>query len=339
MNVADDTIVLYFSDNGPNSWRFNGGMKGRKGSTDEGGIRSTCFIRWNKNLPANATMTNIAGAIDLAPTLTSLAGVSMVSEKPIDGINLSPWLRQEKTEVIDRTIFTTWANYVSARTQTHRLDQNGKLFDMVNDPGQASPLAENSSELRESLIGAVARWRSDVQLSDTTQDKKVNRGRSVDPRLIPVGYREFPRTWLPARDGKPKGTVQRSSSAPNSSYFVNWKATTDELSWDIDVHTAGQYEVAIDYTCAESDAGSLIEVSFKETKLQGKVMPAWDPPLYANQDTLPRPPAESPMKEFRTLKLGTVSLGKGSGPLIIRAKKIAGNEVMHLRAITLTLVE
>src|SRR5690606_6284123 len=46
LDLADDTIVVYFSDNGPNSWRWNDGMKGRKGSTDEGGIRSTFFIRW-----------------------------------------------------------------------------------------------------------------------------------------------------------------------------------------------------------------------------------------------------------------------------------------------------
>ena len=39
LKLADQTIVLYFSDNGPNSWRWNGGMKGRKGSVDEGGVR------------------------------------------------------------------------------------------------------------------------------------------------------------------------------------------------------------------------------------------------------------------------------------------------------------
>ena len=37
---------VYFSDNGPNGWRWNGGMKGRKGSTDEGGVRSPLLVRW-----------------------------------------------------------------------------------------------------------------------------------------------------------------------------------------------------------------------------------------------------------------------------------------------------
>src|SRR5206468_3538919 len=46
LKLADNTIVLYFSDNGPNSWRWNGGMRGRKGSTDEGGIREPLLVRW-----------------------------------------------------------------------------------------------------------------------------------------------------------------------------------------------------------------------------------------------------------------------------------------------------
>ena len=38
LKLADNTIVVYFSDNGPNTWRWNGNMKGRKGTTDEGGV-------------------------------------------------------------------------------------------------------------------------------------------------------------------------------------------------------------------------------------------------------------------------------------------------------------
>ncbi len=89
LGVTDNTIVLYFSDNGPNSWRWNDGMKGRKGSTDEGGVRSTCYFRWPGKLPAGATVVEIAGAIDLLPTLTSLAGVMHTGAKPLDGRSTS----------------------------------------------------------------------------------------------------------------------------------------------------------------------------------------------------------------------------------------------------------
>ena len=46
LEIADNTIVIYFCDNGPNGRRWNGGMKGIKGSTDEGGVRSPFFFRW-----------------------------------------------------------------------------------------------------------------------------------------------------------------------------------------------------------------------------------------------------------------------------------------------------
>ena len=164
------------------------------------------------------------------------------------------------------------------------------------------------------------------------------KGNAVDPRPVTVGYREFPITMLPARDGEPRGGIRRSSNAPNCSYFVNWTSMDDSMRWLIDVHTAGRYEVSIDYTCVVPDAGSTIELSFQEAVLVGTVTPGWDPPLNTNQDTLPRPPAESQMKQFRTLKLGEINLPSGVGPLTLRALKIPGKSVMDVRRITLTLV-
>ena len=59
--------------------------------------------------------------------------------------------------------------------------------------------------------------------------------------------------------------------------------------------------------------------------------------FYKNQDTIPRPKAESPAKEFRPLKLGTIRLEKGRGLLSLRALEIPGGSVMDVRRVTLTL--
>ncbi len=173
--------------------------------------------------------------------------------------------------------------------------------------------------------------------SSTVAQRQERRGR-VDPRPIHVGFPEFPITMLPARDGEPIGSVSRSSSAPNSSYFVDWTSLEDTIVWSVDVQTAGRYEVSIDYTCPLADAGSVIELSFQSASLRGVVEPGWDPPLYTNQDTLPRPPAESTMKPFRPLALGTIELPQGSGELTLRAIKIPGQSVMDVRRLTLTLL-
>jgi len=142
---------------------------------------------------------------------------------------------------------------------------------------------------------------------------------------------------LPARDGVPHGGVQRSASAPNSSYFVNWTSADDAMTWDVDVNTAGRYEVTLYYTCPEKDAGSLVEVTLGSAKARAKVTPGWDPPLYTNQDTIPRPPGESQMKEFHPLKLGVVQLEKGRGLLTLRATEVMGTRVMDVRQVVLTL--
>ena len=46
LKVAEDTIVVFFHDNGPNGVRWNGDMEGKKGSTEEGGTRSPLLVRW-----------------------------------------------------------------------------------------------------------------------------------------------------------------------------------------------------------------------------------------------------------------------------------------------------
>lgn len=46
LNLVDNTIIIFLSDNGPNTDRYNGGMKGRKGSVDEGGVRVPFYIKW-----------------------------------------------------------------------------------------------------------------------------------------------------------------------------------------------------------------------------------------------------------------------------------------------------
>ncbi len=355
LKLRDNTIIIYFSDNGPNTWRWNDGMKGRKGSTDEGGLRSPLMMCWPGKIPSNSRVTEITGAIDLLPTLAALTGIERVGDKPLDGRDVSPLLRGPKTPWTDRKIFSHQNGSVSVRTQQYRLDANGALFDMIADPSQTKDIQNQKPEVAAELSDAVTAWseavfdfsvatdavvKGDVKgdVKGKAKGKKTAVMKGVpDDRAFPVGYVEFPWTQLPARDGVPHGEVKRSSSAPNCSYFVHWKSTEGSITWDIDVHTAGTYEVVIDYTCPIADAGSKIELSFMDQKLTGKVEPGWDPPLYTNQDTLPRPDGESTMKEFRPLKLGKMKLPAGRGLITLRATEIPSQSVMDVRRLNLTL--
>jgi arylsulfatase A-like enzyme len=316
--LTKNTIVIFFTDNGPNTFRGNGSMKGKKGTTDEGGVRSP---------------------IDILPTLCALTSVPRLGEKPLDGRDLSPLLKKQSAAWPDRMIFSTWGPSVSVRTQAHRLDGQGALYDMITDPDQTQNIATTQPEIAQALTQAVKQWRKEVlgAAAPAGKGNKAGKGNAVDQRPIPVGYREFPRSPLPARDGEPQGGVKRSSGAPNCSYFVNWITKEGRMIWNLDVKTTGDYSVEILYTCPLADAGSTIELASGENRLSAKVTLGWNPPLYTNQDTIPRPAGESQMKEFRSLEAGTLHLDKGRSVLSLSATDIPGHSVMDVRQINLIL--
>ena len=332
LDLTGDTLVIYFSDNGPNGHRWTGGLKGKKGGTDEGSVKSVCYIRLPGKIAPGTAVPQIAAAIDFLPTITSITGAERVGEKPLDGRDLTPLLEKTGAGWEDRMIFSAWPQNTSVRTQTHRLDANGRLYDMTSDPGQTTPVNDREPELSEKLKAAVAAWKKEVF---THPDDS---GHTVDARPLPVGYPEFPVTMLPARDGDPKGGITRSGAAPNCSYFIGWNSLKGEMVWNIDVHTAGKYKVSIDYTCPVEDAGSIIRLAFKDAEITGKVTPGWDPPIMTGQDTVPRNPVESQMKDFKTLDLGETNLPSGQADLTLSALEMPGNSVMEVRRVTLELV-
>ena len=328
LKLAGNTIVIYFSDNGPNSWRWNGGMKGRKGSTDEGGVRVPFIIRWPGHIKPNTKISQIAGAIDLLPTLADMAGIPVVGTKPLDGVSIKPLLFEETEDWPDRMIFSHQNGRVSVRTQRYRLDNTGKLFDMQTDPGQDHDISKDKPEVADRLRKAVAKWKQEVLPKSQKDD-----------RPFTVGYPEFPATLLPGRDGVPHGNIRRSGKAPNCSYFTNWISKEDRITWDIEVAIAGQYEAVVFYTCPKDDVGSTVELAFNKSSIRGKVTEPHDPPsVGAEFDRVDRD-SESYVKDFRPLSLGTFRLEKGRGELTLSALDVPGRQVMEVRLVMLTLLK
>jgi arylsulfatase A-like enzyme len=328
LKIDDNTIVLYFCDNGPNSARWNGKMKGRKGSTDEGGVRSPLLVRWPKHIPAGTKVMPIAGAIDLLPTLTDLCNVPVPAGKPLDGKSLKPLLLEGNGTWQDRVIVSHWNGNVSARSEQYRLDAAGKLYDLRADPGQKNDVTAEHPEIASNLSQAVAEYRRNV-LAELPKD---------DARPFPVGYREFPQAHLPARDGIAHGGIQRSAGAPNCSFYTNWTSKDDSITWDIDVATAGRYEAIVYYTCKPENVGCTVELGFQKAKLAGKVTVPHDPPLMGKEHDRTDRGAESFVKDFKPWRMGEVDLPAGRGELALRALDIPGKGVIDVRLVTLKLL-
>jgi hypothetical protein len=225
-------------------------------------------------------------------------------------------------------IFSHWGGKVSVRTQRHRIDATGKLFDIEADPAQDRDITAQQPEIATRLAQAAEAWK-----------KELLPGLRNDKRPFPVGYPEFPLTQLPARDGVPHGNVRRSAPAPNCSFFTNWTGIEDRITWDIEVATKGRYEATVYYACPQKDIGSTVELSFNGKAVQATVSEPNDPPLIgAENDRVPRR-GESYVKDFKPLRIGSLDLRAARGELSLRALQIPGQQVMEVRGLVLNLVQ
>jgi arylsulfatase A-like enzyme len=318
--LEENTIVVFFHDNGPNSFRWNGGMKGRKGSTDEGGVRSPLFISWKGVIEAGKEVSETGAAIDLLPTLADLAGITLEPARPLDGISLKEMILGEAKPGSDRIIFSHWAGRVSARNNQYRLDHEGQLFNMADDPGQYKNIAGQQPAVMQHLVQAREEWMQTVLAELPGKDE----------RSFLLGHPDCRYTQLPARDGKPHGNIVRSNRWPNCSYFTNWKSTDDRITWDVEVPEPGDFEVTLYYTCPQKDIGSEFKLSFNGSSVRGKISEAHDPPLVGmHEDRVRR--ENSYVKDFKPLELPLMHLEQGRGELILKAMDIPGSQVMDLR--------
>ncbi|MEC8244514.1 MAG: arylsulfatase [Verrucomicrobiota bacterium] len=187
-DLSKNTILIFMSDNGSVGGMvregsklgtskdgkpmegFNAGMKGAKGSADEGGVRVPFFIRWPDKFTPGKVVERITAHIDLLPTLAEIAGISKLPKGQIDGRSLVPLLKNPKAEWRDRYLFThkgrwktgtepterKWKGF-AVRNERFRLVENS-LYDMKVDPGQTTDVAGKFPKIVQSMREAYEKF-------------------------------------------------------------------------------------------------------------------------------------------------------------------------------------
>jgi arylsulfatase A-like enzyme len=180
--LFDDTVVIFMSDNGtvapgggggraaarqanPPTEFYNAGMKGRKGSPDEGGVRVPFFVRWDGRITPGRDITTIAAHLDVLPTLAALAGADVPAGQ-VEGRSLLPLIEDPQAAWPDRYLFTHVARWpvgdepndhqyekFSVRNQRYRL-VGAELFDMQADPGQTKNVAAEHPDVVKAMRAA-----------------------------------------------------------------------------------------------------------------------------------------------------------------------------------------
>lgn len=247
--LADNTIVIYFSDNGCQMHRgYNAGFQGWKGTPFEGGIHQFCFIRWPAQLQAGRQVDRIAAHIDLAPTVLDLCGVPKPQRVKFDGVSLEPLLRGQPAVWPDRTLCFQWhrgdapGRYraFAARSQDWKLVQplgvgekwDGKtrfqLYDMAHDPLEMHDLAAQQPERVAQLKAQYDAWFNDVT---GVRDYSV-------PSRIFLGTPQENPVLLTRQDWRGPG----ASWGPKGIGY-----------WEVNVAAAARYEVRLRFAALKTD--------------------------------------------------------------------------------------
>ena len=173
LGLAENTILVFTTDNGTARGDFNAGMRGRKGSHYDGGHRVPFFLHY----PAGGfdearAVDTITAHIDILPTLAELCGIELPENPrgPRDGRSLLPlfegasdWpdrVLSMHSQRVDRPI--QWRR-TAVMTDRWRLLTGRELYDMHADPGQRENVAADHPEVFERLRVAYLDWWRSLQ--------------------------------------------------------------------------------------------------------------------------------------------------------------------------------
>jgi len=221
----ENTLIFFISDNGgptAQTTSGNGPLRGFKAQTWEGGIRVPWAMHWKGHIPAGQVDERPVIQIDILPTALAAAGVAAQPEWKLDGVNLLPYVTGEKQEAPHEALYWRFGQQIAIRKGDWKLvkapgggaekgerggvatTQGAQLYNLANDIGEKTNLAQQEPAKFKELAGAWDEW---------------NKG-NIAPKWAPGGPRagvaaKKGQTAAPAAEGPWKtGDALGSEAAP-----------------------------------------------------------------------------------------------------------------------------
>lgn len=243
LGIRQNTIVIYLNDNGPNSMRYVGNMRGMKTHVDDGGIRSPLLFHWPARIDADKTSDALCAHIDVLPTILDACEVKPPAEHKIDGRSFLPLLTGDNANWPPRQIvLQTHRGNMPQKYHHFSLHEGpwklvhpsgfGKesfsgpphleLYNLSKDPRQENDVSAEHPEVFQRLKQGYEDWFADV--SSTRPDN------FAPPRIV-VGTVHEKRSVLTRQDWR------HVSGRP-------WASDSNGF-WLLEASEAGDYEVEL----------------------------------------------------------------------------------------------
>lgn len=192
LELSENTVVIFMTDNGPQQRRYIAGMRGRKGSVYRGGVRVPLFINYPQ-LPEPKRISNTTAHIDILPTIADICNIPLPQDKAIDGQSLQPLIENLNTDWPERSLFFYWTrrypelyNNMALQKGKYKLvgmtsfDAQISDFELYNieaDPYEQKNIIDKNTELAVALKSEM----------DSMYRELISSENIVNPPLIEIG--------------------------------------------------------------------------------------------------------------------------------------------------------
>lgn len=326
LKIRENTIVIFLSDNGPNTVRYNGGMKGIKGSVDEGGVRVPFYVSWTGVIRSGST-PQLSQDIDILPTILGLCNIEYNPVRPFDGKDLTNIIKEKETP-FDRYIFSRQANQPlsscngSVRNGRYRLvvsNTDTALYDLNIDPFQNTDISATDRVTTSSVLSVYKEWEGEL----------VENYRPVN--TINAGFPGEKKITLPVQDAALSGKIKYSSIYPNQAHTENWQQDGDSILWVLNLKNSGAYRVELEYGCPPGETGSKMIFYSRSGSIPFTIEEPFESMVLPERDYVKR--GESSERTWTWMTIGNVTLQSGSENLGIKLIKKMKDQAGIIKAI------
>ena len=166
--IVDNTIVIFFSDNGGGGSADNAPLRGRKGQMFEGGIRVPCIVKWPGKIPAGATSDEFLTSLEILPTLCAATGAVPPKGVTLDGFDMLSVLQGKRASARNEMFWQRKLDK-AARVGHWKWVESSRgngLFDLRHDIGERRDLSKERPEILKRVQARFANWKKQMQAAE-----------------------------------------------------------------------------------------------------------------------------------------------------------------------------
>ena len=166
--VADQTIVIFFSDNGGSSSSDNTPLRGRKSHMFEGGIRVPAIVRYPNGITAGQTSNAFLSSLEIVPTLSRLCGFDLPANLKLDGFDMLPALAHAAASPRIEMFWQRRDDRAARVGDWKWVDSSrgGGLFDLSVDIGETNDLSTSRPKKLAELTARFDAWRAQMDAAE-----------------------------------------------------------------------------------------------------------------------------------------------------------------------------